>query len=167
MKSKEKNHDKVMKSKEKNHDKVMKSKELSEKLLKIDNNDKKYYCKFCNKEFKHKQSKYDHQKKYCKTNKLNNSDNKDKELELQILQHEEKILKLKLKLENSTKIDNITLKQLNKKLLERNNLIKNSTINSNNKTQTNNIINNTFQLVGFAKEEVVELLTIQEKKQIT
>ena len=89
-----------------------------------------------------------------------------------LLQQEKDILKLKLKLEKSEMIDNVTLKQLNKKLLERHNLIKKSMINSNinshntNNIQNNNVINNTFQLVGFGKEEIVELLTMNEKKQI-
>jgi len=64
-----------------------------------------------------------------------------------LLKEEKEILKLKLKLEKSNKIDNITLKKLNKKLLERNNLIKNSTVNSHNTHIQNNIVNN-FQLVG-------------------
>ena len=81
-----------------------------------------------------------------------------------MLKEEKEILKLKIKLEKSNKIDNITLKKLNKKLLERRNLIKNSTVNSHNNIQ-NNIVNN-FQLVGFGKEEVVELLTNKEKKSI-
>jgi len=83
---------------------------------------------------------------------------------LQLAKEESKILQLKLKLQNLTKVDNITLKKLNKLLLERNNLIKNSTVNSHNNIQ-NNITNN-FQLVGFGKEEVVELLTNKDKKLI-
>ena len=77
-----------------------------------------------------------------------------------------------MKLEKADDADNVTLKQLNKKLLERHNLIKNlnnnsynnSTINSNN----NNVINNNivYQLVGFTKEEVTDILTLKEKKQI-
>jgi hypothetical protein len=97
---------------------------------------------------------------------------KQKEIDLLLKKQEEKILKLKLKLEKSEMIDNVTLKQLNKKLLERHNLIKKSMINSNinshntNNIQNNNVINNTFQLVGFGKEEIVDLLTLSEKKQI-
>jgi len=136
----------------------------------IKNNQK---CIYCNKLFSHYNNKWRHEKT-CKYNnteitKINEetkkieAENKQKELELLIKKEESKILKLKLKLEKSNKVDNITLKQLNKKLVERNNLIKNSNIiiNSNN----NNTINN-FQLVGFGKEDVVELLTMQEKKQI-
>ena len=134
--------------------------------------DKKLYklpqCKFCNKQFNTRQAKSLHKKK-CKIfiNELDklNAENKQKELSLLLLKEEKEILKLKLKLEKSNKIDNITLKKLNKKLLERNNLIKNSTVNSHNQIQ-NNIVNNNFQLIGFGKEEVVELLTNKEKKLI-
>jgi len=129
---------------------------------------KSYECKFCNKNFNHRQNKYQHEK----TCKINNSEidklkeeNKHKELSLLLLKEEKEILKLKIKLEKSNKIDNITLKKLNKKLLERHNLIKNSTVNSHNNIQNNNIVNN-YQLIGFGKEEVVELLSNKEKKLI-
>jgi hypothetical protein len=132
---------------------------------------KTYNCKYCNKIYNLQQSRWKHEQK-CKSI---NDNNKDKDIELEkiklqvvkeekkILKEEKEILKLKLKLEKSNKIDNITLKKLNRKLLERHNLIKNSTVNSHNNIQ--NIVNN-FQLVGFGKEEVVELLTNKEKKLI-
>jgi hypothetical protein len=131
-------------------------------LIKSDTIIKSYNCRICSKIYNNKQSRWSHEQK-CKS--INGKD-KDIELEkikLQVAKEETKILQLKLKLEKSNKIDNITLKQLNKKLLERNNLIKNSTVNSHNNVQ--NIVNN-FQLVGFGKEEVVELLTNKEKKLI-
>jgi hypothetical protein len=132
---------------------------------KININVSKLHCSICNKQFSSTQNRWKHENRVCKnklnaTNKVNN-DIKQKELELEItkeknllLQQEKEILKLKLKLEKSEMIDNVTLRQLNKKLLERHNLIKksmvNSNINSNNTNiQNNNVINNTFQLVGF------------------
>jgi hypothetical protein len=134
-----------------------------------------FICKYCNKSY----SRKDNLKRHNINCKETNNETKQTELDLLvakeknlILKQEKEILKLKLKLEKSINPDNITLKQLNKKLLERQNLIKNSTIitdsNNNNKIQNNNIVNNNniFQLVGFSKEEVVELLTMQEKKQI-
>ena len=148
---------------------------------------KSLICDYCNKLFNTRAAKSIHKKTCCKNNaqtivsdiekikeetKKIDADNKNKELELKIKKQEEKILKLKLKLEKSEMIDNVTLKQLNKKLLERHNLIKKSMINSNinshntNNIQNNNVINNTFQLVGFGKEDIVELLTMNEKKQI-
>ena len=125
----------------------------------------KYYCKYCNKEYNILQSRWKHEKT-CKIiiNEIDDlyklkEETKQKELLLQIKKEESTILRLKLKLEKSTKIDNITLKKLNKMLMERNNKIKNSFNTINN----NQIINN-FQLVGFGKEEVFETLTNNDKK---
>lgn len=140
--------------------------------IKMNNNNfltaKKFYCKNCNKEYNHQQSKWKHEQTCNKSKDVEldkiNAETKLAELQLKIAQEEANILKLKLKLEKSNKIDNITLKQLNKKLIDRNNLIKNSTINSHNNIVTNNI--NNFQLVGFGKEEVVDTLTKKEKKLI-
>jgi len=118
-------------------------------------------CKFCNKIFQNRSNRWRHEKTCSK------KDVENKKLELEIKKEETKILKLKLKLQNSSKIDNVTLRKLNKKLMERNNLINNSTVNSNNTTniQNNKIINN-FNLVGFGREEIAELLTMREKKLI-
>ncbi len=139
----------------------------------IIDNKKKYNCKYCNKLFTYKQSRSHHENKYCKSkNQLDINENKKQiennkmklendKIKLEILKKEENIIKLKLKLENSNKIENITLKKLNKKLLERNNIIKNNNINFN----VQNIVNN-IQLVGFGKEEVIEMLTLKEKKLI-
>jgi hypothetical protein len=164
------NHNKKFHNHNNNHNTIIKhpfnnQKTIIEQSLNNPNNQ----CKFCNKIFSHYNNKWRHQK-ICKQKNINNEidklkeSNKQKELELQLAKEESKILQLKLKLQNSTKIDNITLKKLNRLLLERNNLIKNSTINSHNNIQ-NNIVNN-FQLVGFGKEEVVELLTNKDKKLI-
>ena len=170
-------------------DNILKS---SNKVLTMSDNNhenvkiKEYICRYCNQHFTNIKTRWSHEQK-CKiqNNKINNDldkmkeETKQKELDLLVakeknllLQQEKEILKLKLKLEKSKDHDIVTLKLLNKKLLERNNLIK--TINSNNNFQnnsnniqnSNNVINNTFQLVGFSKEDIVELLTMQEKKQI-
>jgi hypothetical protein len=57
--------------------------------------------------------------------------------------------------------------------MARNKLIKNSTINSHNNNNSNNnnriqnnYITNTFQLIGYGKEDYLELLTMREKKEI-
>jgi hypothetical protein len=134
---------------------------------------KKYPCRYCNTDFTQFQNRWRHQKKCKLEYKAKNKEIEDinnKKLELEIikennirLKEETKILQLKLKLEKSNKIDNITLKKLNKMLIERNTRIKNSnnTINSNNQQ----IINN-FQLIGFGKEEVMEKLSNHDKKLI-
>jgi hypothetical protein len=122
-------------------------------------------CIYCNKEFSRKDNLKRHELK-CKTK--NNQDTlKEKELELQIKKEEAAILRLKLKLQNSDKIENITLRKLNKLLKVHNTRIKNSTVNSHNNIQNNNYITNNFQLIGFGKEEdLQQILTNKEKKMI-
>jgi len=134
-----------------------------EETIKEANNNiiKSLTCELCNKQFNSRPAKSIHKKK-CTSIIIEI----DKELQLAKennirLKTEAKILQLKIKLQKSEKIDNITLRQLNKKLMQRNNLIKNSPINSNN-TQ---IINN-FNLIGLGKEEIFETLTNHEKKMI-
>ena len=148
------------------------------------NNNKIIFCDKCNKIFTSRQAKSLHNKKYCKVSnneldkikeetKQNNieldkikEETKQKELEVILKKEEARILKLKLKLQQADKVDNITLNKLNKMLLKHNNRIKNSNINST--VNSNNTINvqNNFQLVGFGKEEITELLTNNEKKLI-
>ena len=125
-----------------------------------------YKCQYCNKNYKHFQSRWKHEQK-CKIIDNKNMIDKDIELEkikLQLAKEESTILRLKLKLEKSNKIDNITLKKLNKMLMERNNKIKH--INSHNTINNNQQIINNFQLVGFGKEEIIETLTNRDKKLI-
>jgi len=127
-------------------------------------------CDLCNKIFNCKSTKSMHKKKCKNIIKETNEINKIKDetelakIQLQVKKEESKILQLQLKLQKSNKIDNITLKQLNKRLMQRNNLIKNSTINIQNNNQQ--IINNNFQLVSFGKEEIIETLSNYEKKMI-
>jgi hypothetical protein len=157
---------------------------LSKSNGKITDSNGTLNCKYCNKIFKSKQNKYEHQKKVCEPKflskenieleqiKLENEkldkENKQKELEIILKKEEAKILQLKLKLQQADKVDNITLNKLNKMLLKHNNRIKNSTVNSHNTQNIQNIqnVNNNFQLVGFGKEEITELLTNNEKKLI-
>ena len=132
-----------------------------------------YDCRYCNKEYNNKNSRWSHEQK-CKNiiKEMSLLDTmreatKQKQIDLELKKEEAAILRLKIKLAQSDKVENVTLKQLNKRLIQRNNLIKNSTVNSNNTITNvqNNIVNN-FQLVGFGKEEVVETLTNHEMKLI-
>jgi hypothetical protein len=137
-----------------------------------DNNKKIYSCTFCNKIFNDRSNKHKHMK-LCKEKcvpiinditKLQ-EENKQKELEIILRKEEYKILQLKLKLQKSEKIDIITLKKLNKLLLQRHNLMKNC--NNTTNIQNNQHITNNFQLIGFGKEDdIAEILTKQEKKMI-
>ena len=123
------------------------------------NQSNKNECKYCKKNFNHYNNKWRHEK-ICKIKK-----SLDKDIELKLKKAELEILKLKLKLEQTTKPDNMTLKQINKKLIERNNLIKNSTINIQNNNNDNKIINN-YQLIGFGKEEIMDTLSKNDMKVI-
>jgi hypothetical protein len=127
----------------------------------------KIICENCNKEFNTRQAKSYH-KKSCihNVNELAKikEETRQTELLLALKKEESKILQLKLKLEKSNKVDNITLKKLNRMLIERNTRIKN--INSNNTINNNQQIINNFQLIGFGKEEVMETLTKHDKKLI-
>jgi hypothetical protein len=170
-----------------NHNRMFHSDENNEcqKMSKIVNpcqksvkkSQKIFLCEKCKKQFNSRQAKWYHFKK-CNYNNEEiekiQEETKQKEIELKIKQEETRlkkeeaaILKLKLKLQKATKVDNITLKKLNKLLLERNNRIKNSnnTNNSHNTNIQNNIVN--YQIVGFGKEQNIhELLTNQEKRMI-
>ena len=170
-------------NKEFHDDKSIKVLESSHNLLKSSQNVlessqhiKIYNCKYCNKIYNNVKTRWGHEQK-CKIT-CKEIDNKKLELEIakesnirikeeRLLKKEEtKILQLKLKLQQADKVDNITLNKLNKMLLKHNNRIKNSNINST--VNSNNTINvqNNFQLVGFGKEEITELLTNNEKKLI-
>ena len=75
---------------------------------------------------------------------------------------ESKILQLKIKLKKTEKVDTLTIRKLNKLLLQRHNLVKNYN-NTNIQNNNQQIINN-IQLIGFGKEDIPEALTNQEKK---
>ena len=141
----------------------------SEKVLNNSENVKKYNCKYCNIQFLNVKTRWSHEQK-CK---ISCNEKNQKELELLLakennirLKEESRILKLKLKLQQADKVDNITLNKLNKILLKHNNRIKNSTVNSHNTINNIQNVQNNFQLVGFGKEEITELLTNNEKKLI-
>jgi hypothetical protein len=132
----------------------------------VKENVKSLTCDLCYKQFNTRAAKSIHKKKcnviVTQLDKIKEETELTK-LQLQLKKEEATILRLKLKLEKSDKIDNFTVRQLNKRLIQRNNLIKNSTVNSHN-TQ-NNIVNN-FNLIGFGKEDIIEKLTNREKKLI-
>ena len=70
---------------------------------------KEYNCINCNKIFSSRQGRCNHQK-ICKIKK-------SIDIELKLKKAELEILKLKLKLEQTIKPDNMTLKQINRKLI--------------------------------------------------
>jgi len=138
----------------------------------LDKKEVLYSCRYCIKQYSNRQNRWKHEQK-CNIINENNleldkikEETKQKEIELLLKKEEAKILQLKLKLQQADKVDNITLNKLNKMLLKHNNRIKNSTVNSNNTINNINNVQNNFQLVGFGKEEITEVLTNNDKKLI-
>lgn len=131
-----------------------------------DDIDTKYLCKYCNKNYSNRQNKWKHEQK-CKKNHIKTEETKQKELEVLKLKEEKEILRLKIKLANTDKVDNnITIKKLNKMLHDQHTKITNSAINSTvNSNNQIHIVNN-IQLIGFGKEEFTDLLSYQQKKSI-
>jgi hypothetical protein len=133
-----------------------------------------YECRICSKEYKHKQSRHKHEQT-CSIIKINNElelERKRQEKEQENIESEKKIqsklevermkqetLKLQIKLQGMKRINNKTFKAINKLLMDR------STINTQNVTN-NTIINNNFQIMALGKENVVETLSMNDKKMI-
>lgn len=115
-------------------------------------NNKLITCDFCNKIFNNRSSKSMHKKK------CNILPNKDLELEkiiLEKIKEQNKLLKLKIKLQNIKRLDNKTFKAVNKYLMDRS-----YNINS------NNVINNNYQILSIGKEQLGEVLSLSDKKEI-
>ena len=90
----------------------------SNSTLNIIDASNKYKCKYCFKNYSSRQNKWNHEQK-CKNiiKEINELEKikEEKEVEkikLQLAKEESTILRLKLKLEKSNKIDNITLKKI-------------------------------------------------------
>lgn len=137
---------------------------------------KAHKCKYCPNSYNFVQSKYRHEKT-CKM-KEHGIQSADSELE-RIKEENEKLLREKLekseeiillqkKLLNSKRIDNKTFKAINKILMERSYKNSNNTVNSNNinTMNSNNTINNTYQICSVGNEELMNVLTYEQKKQI-
>ena len=109
-------------------------------------------CKFCKKEFNHRNNRWRHEKSCKDTNKQNI------EIQLQLTQKENEILKLKLKIEKSNKMHPKSFKKLN------NMLINNALMNSNN-INSNNSVNN-YNILSLGNENISEVLSLIDKKKI-
>ena len=126
-----------------------------------------YTCKFCDKEYKHFQSRWLHEKKCKEENEVKEVKLLELKEENQLLRneliqnemkHKNEIIKLQKKLLSSKRLDNKTFKAVNKILMDRS--------NSNNITNSNNVINNNYPILSLGNEELTNVLTIDQKKQI-
>jgi len=123
---------------------------------------KVYNCKYCNKNYNFQQSKWYHEQK-CST-KIKNDENEKNKKEIEVL-------KLKLQLEKTKRLNNKSFKAINQILKDRANekiqmTVTNGNLNnhSNNNNQITNVTNNILQIQGFGNEEIVDALTIKDKK---
>ena len=107
-------------------------------------------CRYCDKIYKHKQSKYKHEQLCINKSNIIEADNKIIKLEKENLEIKNTLSEL-LKL---CKIHPKTLQKINNQLV--NGSINNGTIN---KTINNGTINNTVNIVKFGTEELNKILT--------
>jgi hypothetical protein len=147
-----------------------------EKDRKRDETTNCYKCKYCMKEYKISQSRWYHEKTCSEKIKQETmaqemerirmeSERLKLENERIIKEKTEEINRLQKKLLKSKRIDKKTFKAVNKVLIERSlqNSNNNNTINSNN---NNTINNNTFQICSLGKEDILNILTADQKKLI-
>jgi hypothetical protein len=126
-----------------------------------------YNCRYCEKNYTKRQSRWVHEKKCILIENANENDI-DKILEENEMVKEERnklkdqVIKLQSKLLKTNRLDTKTFKAINKLLMER------SYNNShNNITNSNNVINNNIQQIcNIGNEELINVLTEQEKRQI-
>jgi hypothetical protein len=138
--------------------------------IRKDNTIKQHNCRYCNNEFSYQQSKWKHEQTCSHKNKNTNSTATPipipiptdietvEQIKEQNSKYKDEIIKLQKKLLKSNRLDIKTFKSLNKILIER------SIINSNN--NINNSITNNYQIVSLGNEDMVNVLTMQQKQQI-
>jgi mRNA-degrading endonuclease RelE of RelBE toxin-antitoxin system len=149
-----------------------------EKDRKKDETSNCYKCKYCTKEYLYSQSRWQHEKKCKIQNEEKEKEEEEKrlkddiELQTQILKNEmlqkelddkNEIIRLQKKLLESKRIDNKTFKAVNRILMDRSH---NNSINMTNSSNIINSNNNTYQILSLGNEELVNVLTMEQKKQI-
>ena len=149
--------------------KTKKSERPAPTVDKENNNDLLFTCRNCTKTYRHKQSRYTHEKT-CSGNCIElEIENKriialDKEQD--ILHTKKVILELQLKIRNATKINPKPFKALNKILIERsaNNTMTNSNIFLNSNCNTQIINHNYFpNITSIGQENICFSLTPTDK----
>ena len=140
----------------------IKSQHLVNKKSTFNNKEVIHKCIYCNKIFSFKQSKYIHMKT-CKIKK-EKDDNNNYKNKLKLKDAEIKKLKERLrdKMNKNCKMHYKTLQKINNQL--NNNITKNNCVETINNIHNRNIIN--FNLVGFGKEELSDVLSNKEQLKI-
>ena len=133
-----------------------------EKDRKRDETTNCYSCKYCAKEYTISQSRWYHEKMCSEKIKQQTIAEEMERIKLENEKQKGEIIRLQKKLLNSKRINNKTFKAVNKILIER-------SLNNSNNTNSYNTINNnnnTFQICSLGNEELLNVLTVQQKKQI-
>ena len=134
--------------------------------------DNMYYCRFCDKKYKHCSNRAFHEKK-CKPieNPLEQVLQENIQIKEEAEQikaerdaYKDKIIKLQDKLIKTTRLTTKSFKALNKILMEKSYMNQSNNTNSLN-TITNNH-NNTLQICTLGSEDILNVLTEQQKRQI-
>jgi hypothetical protein len=137
--------------------------------------DNLYYCRYCDKKYRHCSNRTFHEKN-CKPSenfveKVIEENNQMKEENTQIKEeykqikeerdkYKDQVIKLQDKLIKSTRLTSKTFKAVNKFLMER------SYMNQSNNTNSLNTINNHLHICNIGYEEIMQVLTPQQKEQI-
>ncbi len=126
--------------------------------LKNEREEKKYFCKFCNKEFNHYQNRWRHQRK-CENNEIDKLKKENQELKEMF---EKEIASLKEQLldtmNKNCKKHPKTLQKINRQLNNQYN---------NTQNNTNCIVNNnTINIIPLGQEKLTDILSSKEQKMI-
>lgn len=130
--------------------------------------EKTYDCRHCDKKYKHLQTRWSHEQ-ICKEI-AKNRETQQIQQQLEKLKQENEILKLKNQLQKAKRLNTKTFKAVNKILIERSMQNSSSSSSSNNiihhNTTNHNTINNTYQIFAVGNEELQNVLTLQQKREI-
>jgi len=135
------------------------------------NTKKHYNCKFCNKEYAFQQSRWKHEQNCNRRFEENNTPNilvipdpiknEIEKMKEESEKQKQQIVELQNKLLTAKRLDTKTFKAVNKILMDRS--YRNS---QNNNVNSNNVINHNYQIFSLGNEELINVLTMQQKKQI-
>ena len=140
--------------------------------IKKNKNNECYNCKHCNKEYSLYKSKWKHEKlcgiitrqENITSNVLVIPDpikNEIEKMKEESEKQKQQIIELQNKLRTAKRLDTKTFKAVNKILMDRS--YRNS---QNNNVNSNNVINHNYQIFSLGNEELINVLTMQQKKQI-
>jgi hypothetical protein len=149
--------------------------ETDDKRLK-NKDDNMYHCRYCEKKYKYASGRAFHEKK-CKPIEdplehvlEENAQIKEEKEKIKAERdaYKDKVIKLQDKLIKTTRLSTRTFKSLNKMLMERSYYMNQShnTTNSHNQITNTNSNNHILQICNVGSEDILKVLTEQQKKQI-